>query len=114
MTEQLTEKFNGKNILRKGVNSYKNLHNEIEYLDGEAIDKLAKYEIAEDERRLVVLPCDTVYFICDKGTEYAFVTKKSIRDLFVYEIDGIDKKGRYWSNREKAEKALKEVRNERD
>ena len=73
------------------------------------IDKLSEYEIAEEEGRLVVLPCDTVYFICDKGTKDAHVRTKSILDLLVYDINGIDKDGRYWSVKEEAEKALKEM-----
>lgn len=72
------------------------------------VEKLAEYENAEEEGRLVVLPCDTVYFICDKGTKYAHVRSKSILDLCVYELKGIDKDGRYWSTKEEAEKALKE------
>ena len=75
----------------------------------DAINKLAEYETAEEEGRLVVLPCDTVYFICDKGTKDAHVRTKSILDLLVYDINGIDKDGRYWSVKEEAEKALKEM-----
>lgn len=74
-----------------------------------AKEKLAEYETAEEEGRLVVLPCDTVYFICDKGTKDAHVRTKSILDLLVYDINGIDKDGRYWSVKEEAEKALKEM-----
>ena len=72
--------------------------------------KLEEYETAEEEGRLVVLPCDTVYFICDKGTKDAHVRTKSILDLLVYDINGIDKDGRYWSVKEEAEKALKEMK----
>ena len=70
--------------------------------------RLEEYEIAEEEGRLVVLPCDTVYFICDKGTKDAHVRTKSILDLYLHEILGIDRDGRYWSVKEEAEKALKE------
>ena len=73
------------------------------------VEKLAEYENAEEEGRLVVLPCDTVYFICDKGTKDAHVRTKSILDLLVYDINGIDKDGRYWSVKEEAEKELKEM-----
>ena len=76
----------------------------------ECIDKLTEYETAEEEGRLVVLPCDTVYFICDKGTKDAHVRTKSILDLLVYDINGIDKDGRCWSVKEEAEKALKEMK----
>lgn len=74
------------------------------------VEKLAEYENAEEEGRLAVLPCDTVYFICDKGTKDAHVRAKSILDLLVYDINGIDKDGRYWSVKEEAEKALKEMK----
>ena len=74
-----------------------------------AKEKLAEYETAEEQGRLMVLPCDTVYFICDKGTKDAHVRTKSILDLLVYDINGIDKDGRYWSVKEEAEKALKEM-----
>lgn len=74
------------------------------------IKKLSAYETAEEDGRLVVLPCDTVYFICDKGTKDAHVRTKSILDLLVYDINGIDKDGRYWSVKEEAEKALKEMK----
>ena len=76
----------------------------------DCLEKLAEYETAEEEGRLVVLPCDTVYFICDKGTKDAHVRTKSILDLLVYDINGIDKDGRYWSVKEEAEKALKEMK----
>ena len=75
-----------------------------------AKEKLAEYENAEEEGRLVVLPCDTVYFICDKGTKDAHVRTKSILDLLVYDINGIDNDGRYWSVKEEAEKALEEMK----
>ena len=71
--------------------------------------KLTEYETAEEDGRLVVFPCDTVYFICDEETKYAHVRAKSILDLYMFEILGIDKYGRYWSKKEKAEKALKEM-----
>ena len=70
----------------------------------DAINKLAAYETAEEEGRLVVLPCGTVYFIHNKA-----IRTKSILDLLLWEIDGIDKGGEHWSTREKAEKALKEM-----
>lgn len=71
--------------------------------------KLAEYEDLEEQGKLLKLPCDTVWFICDKKTKYATVMPKSIRDLAIYEIEGIDKKGYYWSTRDKALSALKEL-----
>ena len=73
------------------------------------MEKLYKYETAEEEGRLVVLPCDTVYFIWNKSSGISHVRAKSILDLYLHEILGIDRDGRYWSNREEAEKALKEM-----
>ena len=75
----------------------------------ECVKKLAEYETAEEEGRLVVLPCDTVYFIHNKA-----IRTKSILDLLLWEIDGIDKGGEHWSTREKAEKALKEMEEKQD
>ena len=68
MAEQFTEKFkDGRNILRFGI---ENIHHVGfgQFYAGEAIDKLAEYETAEEEGRLVVLPCspkDTLYFLVD-------------------------------------------------
>lgn len=73
------------------------------------LQKLAEYETAEEEGRLVVLPCDTVYFIWNKSSRFSHVRAKSILDLSLREILGIDKDGRYWSVKEEAEKALKEM-----
>ena len=72
--------------------------------------KLREYETAEEEGRLVVLPCDTVYFIWNKSSGISHVRAKSILDLSLREILGIDKDGRYWSAKEEAEKALKEIK----
>lgn len=74
------------------------------------IDKLAEYETAEEEGRLVVLPCDTVYFIWNKSSGISHVRAKSILDLSLHEILEINKDGRYWSVKEEAEKALKEMK----
>lgn len=56
----------------------------------------------------VHLPCERVYFICDKNTKYAMIMSKSIKDLSIREIEKIDKSGYYFSTKEKAEKALEE------
>lgn len=61
-----------------------------------------------DYSEWVHLPCERVYFICDKGTKFSMVMSKSIRDLSIYEIKEIDKGGYYFSTKEKAEKALKD------
>ena len=86
------------------------------YFAGQAINKLAEYETAEEEGRMMVLPCDTVYFIWNKSSGISHVRAKSILDLYLHEILGIDRDGRYWSDREEAEKSLKEseIGNETD
>lgn len=74
-----------------------------------AIAKLAAYEDAEEHGLLLRLPCNEVWFSCDKGTKCATVMSKSINDLTVYEIRKIDKDGRYWSSKKKAEANLAEM-----
>lgn len=71
--------------------------------------KLKDIEDAEEQGLLLRLPCKVVWFICDKGTKYATVMSKSINDLTVYEIRKIDKDGRYWSSKKKAEAKLAEM-----
>jgi hypothetical protein len=84
--------------------------------DCEEIDavyrKLKDYEDLEEQGRLVKLPCKDVYFIIDiNNPKYAMVMRKPIRELAIYEIDGIDKSGcKYFSTEEKAEAKLKELR----
>lgn len=71
-----------------------------------ALDKLATYEDADEQGLLLRLPCNKVWFICDKGTKYATIMSKDIDDLTGYEVRKIDRDGRYWSTKEKAEAEL--------
>lgn len=75
-------------------------------------EKLGEYEDLEEQGRLVILPCKYVYFIVDiNNPKYAAVMKRPIRELAIYEIEGIDKSGcKYFSTKEKAEAKLKELR----
>ena len=41
---------------------------------------------------MITYPNDYVYYIVDKNSKYATIMKKNIRDLTIYEIEGIDKK----------------------
>lgn len=77
-------------------------------------ERLANREQAEEQGLLLRLPCNEVWFICDKGTKYATVMSKSINDLTVYEIRKIDKDGRYWSSKKKAEAKLAEMEGDSD
>ena len=133
MTERLTEKFkDGRNILRKGI---ENIHHVGfgQFYAGEAIDKLSEYETAEEEGRLVVLPCkvgDAVYAIEDKYYEYLYhkgIQKGHVcrfeydKEWFAWiHIDGCNKdlqiayktsnfNQTVFLTREEAEKALKEM-----
>lgn len=122
MTERLTEKTDegiwvkeshGNNAMKTlyrcyGAEPLPNYSNCDEGYCG--MEKLAEYETAEDKGRLVVLPCDTVYFIWNKSSGISHVRAKSILDLSLHEILEIDKDGRYWSVKEEAEKALKEMK----
>ena len=71
--------------------------------------KLKDIEDAEEQGLLLRLPCNKVWFICDKGTEYATIMSKDIDDLTGYEVRKIDRDGRYWSTKGKAEAKLAEM-----
>lgn len=77
-------------------------------------EQIKSYKDLEEQGKLLKLQIETVWFICDKNTKYAMVMSKSIRDLKIYEIEGIDKKGYYWSSKEAAESALKEMSERRE
>ena len=64
MMERFTKKVNGRNMVRNGI--YGMIGKCGRHFVGEAIDKLAEYETAEEEGKLLVLPCkvgDTVWVI---------------------------------------------------
>ena len=132
MTERLTEIINDRNAVRDGICG--TIGNSGRYFIGKAIDKLAEYETAEDEGRLVVLPCkpwDKVYAlfiidVIDKKPIYKIfqtkVTKITIdrfRVLFSFETLDQNKYNSertmeafgetVFLTREEAEKALKEM-----
>lgn len=106
---RLTEKRNGKNVVKSGYMALIFNNKTGNRFEGEAIDKLAAYEDAEEQGLLLRLPCNEVWFICDKGTEYATIMSKDIDDLTGCEVRKIDRDGRYWSTKEKAEAKLAEM-----
>ena len=59
----------------------------------------------------VLVPPETVYFIVNKRTPYAFVSEKSSDYLMGYEMKDLKKYG-YYPTKEEAEKALAEMRME--
>lgn len=87
---------------------------------GDAVNKLAAYEEAEEQGRLVMLPCkvgDTVFVITERG----FIAKGEVRnfrffDKLIVDVEyhhfGTCATSRYWGEtvfltREEAEAALK-------
>lgn len=87
---------------------------------GDAVNKLAAYEEAEEQGRLVMLPCkvgDTVFVITERG----FIAKGEVRnfrffDKLIVDVEyhhfGTFATSRYWGEtvfltREEAEAALK-------
>ena len=50
----------------------------------------------------ITYPFDEVYYIINQGTKDAWVSSKPVRYLMVWEIEGVDKDGHYFSTREKA------------
>ena len=132
MTERLSEIINDRNAVRDGICG--TIGNSGRYFIGKAIDKLAEYEAAEEDGRLVVLPCkpwDKVYQlfvtdVIDKKLIYkifqAKVTKITIdRFRTIFSFETLDE-NKYKSDltmesfgetvfltREEAEKALKEM-----
>ena len=70
MTERLTEIINDRNAVRDGICG--TIGNSSRYFIGKAIDKLAEYENAEEEGRLIILPCKpgiTLYVLRKKYTK---------------------------------------------
>lgn len=70
MTERLTEIINDRNAVRDGICG--TIGNSGRYFIGKAIDKLAEYENAEEEGRLIILPCKpgiTLYVLRKKYTK---------------------------------------------
>ena len=55
----------------------------------------------------ITYPFDEVYFIIDSGSKDAWISSKPVRDLTIWEIEGIDRDGHYFSTKEKAEVALR-------
>lgn len=109
MTERLTEKITNKETGEVLLYRLKGQCGEIGDNRMRATKKLGEFEDAEEDGRLVALPCDTVYFIYVNKIGRAHVRTKSILDLYLHEILGIDNDGKYWSAREEAEKALIET-----
>lgn len=110
--ERFTRKLpDGRNILPQDrIEDVHKIENgkALRFMVGEPIDKLADFEDAEDRGLLIHLPCEAVYHIVDQNTRYGpMVMKKRIRDLNICEIEGIDKDGKYWSTRQKAEQKMK-------
>lgn len=84
-------------------------HDKFCVLTNEDADKWDEYCKLNEQGLLLKLPCERVWFICDKGSKYATIMSKSIYDLELYQIEEIDLKEHYFSTREKAEEKLREL-----
>ena len=88
--------------------------------DGNCISKpryqgceFAYFKRLEAADRLILLPCERVYYIVDiTNPKLAMIMSKRTSELRVYEIERIDEAGYYWSTKEKAEAKLKELKGE--
>ena len=127
MTERFTGKVSGRNMVSNGI--YGMIGKRGRYFVGEAIDKLAEYETAEEEGRLVVFPCKVgdILFCFSRVKIYPF----KVRCIRIYEerveielwyagdeenlkfwhitIMEQDVRSKFFLTREEAEKALKEM-----
>lgn len=110
--ERLTVRINGYAHGKKGrdLDHLSKKYHRGEFECTALVEKLCEYEDAEESGRLVRLPCDTVYFVCNPGTQYAIVGSIDIRELSLSDIKNIDKTGLHWSTREAAEKALEAMK----
>lgn len=72
-----------------------------------AFEAIADHLIAEG----VIVPPKIVYLIVNKGTQYAFVSRKSPDYMQLYEIKDLKKNG-YYLTKEEAEKALDKLKGE--
>lgn len=106
--ERLTEKYNGKNIVKSGHITfiYGTAGNRFE---GEAIDKLAAYEDAEEHGRMIIFPCnkgDKLYEFYRECVEDRLEAGETPEDIinvrkvygFEYEDDVLYIRASYHSN----------------
>lgn len=114
---RFTEKFkDGRNILRSGIEYIHHVGFGYFYT-GDAIDKLAEYETAEEDGRLVVLPCKvgTTVYVIDYTWNYGEIGDKAKRNYFikrmsfVYGMINVFNKTVFLTRKE-AEKALEEMK----
>ena len=89
------------------TNEYENYGFEFDEFDEKNYGRVGCVNFT-DRSEWVHLPCERVYFICDKNTKYAMIMSKSIENLSIHEIEKIDKNCYYFSTKEKATKALEE------
>ena len=116
MTERFTEKVNGINMVRNGI--YGTIGTHGRYFVGEAIDKLAEYETADEEGRLVVLPCKigTSVFQISYTLSYGEIGDKAKINYFIsqkrFNYNDFYRLGKtVFLTREKAESALENLEN---
>lgn len=82
---RLTEKRNGKNVVKSGYMALIFNNKTGNRFEGEAIDKLAAYEDAEEHGLLLRLPCkvgDTIYEVSYENRKY--IIREHVVNQFVY------------------------------
>lgn len=94
--ERLTEKYNGKNIVKSGHIAMVFNSETGNRFEGEAVDKLSAYEDAEEQGLLLRLPCKVVQQLeertaflkdCTKyGNKTAEQQSKSYDTMMMYEV----------------------------
>lgn len=67
------------------------------------ISDIAEYLLEND---VIVLPCERVHFIVNKGTQFEYVDSMSIHCLKIYEAKNLAKYG-FYTTKEEAERALR-------
>lgn len=105
------ERLTNKELCEGNVTYGKN-NRSVQYLppyERYMVEKLKEYEDLEEQGLLLRLPTEYVYCIVDENSKWGgMVMAKSINDLTLYEIEQIDKR-KYYSTKEAAEAALKEM-----
>lgn len=75
--------------------------------DGVKAKSIADYLLNNYDNKIVILPCDKVYYIVDKNSpNNAMVANKDIEELSIYEIRNLSHYG-YYLNKWEAEEAMK-------
>ena len=110
--ERLTEKYNGKNIVKPGYIAMAFKIETVNRFEGEAVDKLSDYEDAEEQGLLLRLPCkvgDTVYLI-RPNSDRKIIPRTA--DMVFLSVLWEDYGKEWFLTKAEAEQKLKEMEND--